>query len=111
MAEPPVTEVITPTVCARDNRSSSEVQSLHKAAWAELAEGVENEEQLALLRVAGCDLIQGFLFSRPLTALDASHLLWKETYPETTPVVESKPMRRSHEHLPFMKRNSRHQKA
>jgi EAL domain-containing protein (putative c-di-GMP-specific phosphodiesterase class I) len=83
----------------------------HNLGLQTVAEGVENEEQLALLRVAGCDLIQGFLFSRPLTALDASHLLWKETYSETTPVVESKPMRRSHQHLPFMKRISRRQKA
>ena len=40
-----------------------------------VAEGVENDEQLALLRAAGCDLIQGFLFSRPLTASDAERLL------------------------------------
>jgi diguanylate cyclase (GGDEF)-like protein/PAS domain S-box-containing protein len=44
-----------------------------------VAEGVENDEQLALLRAVGCDLIQGFLFSRPLSALDASCLLWKDT--------------------------------
>jgi EAL domain-containing protein (putative c-di-GMP-specific phosphodiesterase class I) len=40
-----------------------------------VAEGVENEEQLALLRAAGCDRIQGFLFSRPLSALEAARLL------------------------------------
>lgn len=31
-----------------------------------VAEGVESEEQLALLRAEGCDVVQGFLFSRPL---------------------------------------------
>lgn len=31
-----------------------------------VAEGVESEEQLALLRAFGCDQVQGFLVSRPL---------------------------------------------
>ncbi|MFQ5958027.1 MAG: EAL domain-containing protein [Alphaproteobacteria bacterium] len=33
-----------------------------------VAEGVENEDQLAFLRTLGCDEIQGDLFSRPLSA-------------------------------------------
>ena len=32
------------------------------------AEGVENEEQLLLLRDYGCDEVQGFMFSTPVTA-------------------------------------------
>ncbi|HWZ42492.1 MAG TPA: EAL domain-containing protein [Candidatus Saccharimonadales bacterium] len=32
-----------------------------------VAEGVETKEELALLRHLGCDLMQGFLFSRPMT--------------------------------------------
>jgi diguanylate cyclase (GGDEF)-like protein len=32
-----------------------------------VAEGVETERQLATLRLAGCDDVQGFLFSRPIT--------------------------------------------
>ena len=32
------------------------------------AEGVERKEQLAILKESGCDFIQGFYFSRPMTA-------------------------------------------
>lgn len=35
-----------------------------------LAEGVETQAQLDLLRRHGCELAQGYLFSRPLTAVD-----------------------------------------
>lgn len=35
-----------------------------------IAEGVENEKQLYLLKNAGCDLVQGYYFSRPLPAGD-----------------------------------------
>ena len=38
------------------------------------AEGVETEEQLAKLRAQGCDSIQGFLFSRPVSAGEAQRL-------------------------------------
>ena len=32
-----------------------------------IAEGVENEEKLELLRKVGCRIVQGFYYSRPLT--------------------------------------------
>lgn len=37
----------------------------HLLGMSVVAEGVEREEQLAALRELGCDLIQGYLFSRP----------------------------------------------
>lgn len=40
-----------------------------------VAEGVETEEQLELLRHYGCDLIQGFLFSKPVSAEELARLL------------------------------------
>ena len=33
-----------------------------------IAEGVETKNQLDLLREAGCNLVQGYYFSRPLPA-------------------------------------------
>ena len=42
-----------------------------------VAEGVESEEQYLLLKKAGCDLIQGFYFSRPVSAESFGRLLAK----------------------------------
>jgi EAL domain-containing protein (putative c-di-GMP-specific phosphodiesterase class I) len=32
------------------------------------AEGIESEEQAAIVRLSGCDELQGYLFSRPVSA-------------------------------------------
>lgn len=40
-----------------------------------LAEGVETEEQLSFLRAQGCNEVQGFSFSQPLTADEFERLL------------------------------------
>ncbi|WP_295422248.1 hypothetical protein [Sulfurovum sp.] len=35
-----------------------------------MAEGVEHPFQAAYLKSAGCDMIQGYLYSKPLTSQD-----------------------------------------
>ncbi|MFT6121722.1 MAG: diguanylate cyclase (GGDEF)-like protein/PAS domain S-box-containing protein [Oleiphilaceae bacterium] len=40
-----------------------------------VAEGIENEAQLSILSSYGCDFIQGYLVSKPLTANDMERLL------------------------------------
>ena len=47
----------------------------HSLRLKALAEGVETEAQLACLRSLGCDEMQGYLFSRPLPADEATTLL------------------------------------
>lgn len=42
-----------------------------------VAEGVETEEQRRLLQILDCELMQGFLFSRAISAADATKLLHK----------------------------------
>jgi len=40
-----------------------------------IAEGVETRQQLDFLRTNGCEAFQGYLFSRPVTALEATAML------------------------------------
>jgi EAL domain-containing protein (putative c-di-GMP-specific phosphodiesterase class I) len=42
-----------------------------------VAEGVETEGQIRLLRKEGCDIVQGFYFSRPLPAADFENNILK----------------------------------
>ncbi len=43
-----------------------------------VAEGVETDKQLSLLQDAGCDLVQGFYFSKPLPPEEFEKLIIKE---------------------------------
>ncbi|WP_310532756.1 hypothetical protein [Novosphingobium sp.] len=42
-----------------------------------LAEGVEEQDQLEVLRREGCQNIQGFLYSRPVPSIEVEGLIRK----------------------------------
>ena len=47
---------------------STIINLAHSLELKVVAEGVETEEQARLLRVLGCDEMQGFLFSKPVAS-------------------------------------------
>ncbi|MFC3283772.1 putative bifunctional diguanylate cyclase/phosphodiesterase [Litchfieldella rifensis] len=47
----------------------------HRLGLEVVAEGVENEEQLELVRELGCDLVQGYYHFKPMSATDTQKLL------------------------------------
>ncbi len=61
---------------------SSIVELAHKLGLVVIAEGVETEQQLSTLKGLGCDVAQGYLFSRPVPAVDATRLIedWDDRF-------------------------------
>ena len=47
----------------------------HIMGFEVVSEGVEEKEQLATLKLIGCDYIQGFIWGRPLSQEDAEKLI------------------------------------
>jgi EAL domain-containing protein (putative c-di-GMP-specific phosphodiesterase class I) len=58
-----------------------------------VAEGVESERTLGLLEELGCEIGQGFLFSRPLPYARLEAWLGAQTEPEKTPTGEVRRLR------------------
>lgn len=54
------------------------IQMLKELNYTVLAEGVETEATLSLLKEYGCDQIQGYFFSKPLPASDIEHWLYQK---------------------------------
>lgn len=51
----------------------------HNLGYKIIAEGIENTEQLNMLKELGCDNAQGYLFSKPVSAQGISNLLRNQT--------------------------------
>jgi diguanylate cyclase (GGDEF)-like protein len=72
----------------RDEDSAAIVRSIvalgHGLKMRIVAEGVETEVQLAMLRELGCDEFQGYLFARPLDAAAVPELLTRDSRTSTS---------------------------
>lgn len=64
-----------PSNSANANSVASIISKAHAHEKAVTAEGVETETQLNFLKANRCDNVQGFFFSKPLTAADAENFL------------------------------------
>ena len=57
--------------------TESIVSMVKSLGFESIAEGVEEEQQYKYLRVIGCDIIQGYLFGKPLSQEEIEQLLQK----------------------------------
>jgi EAL domain-containing protein (putative c-di-GMP-specific phosphodiesterase class I) len=64
----------------------STIELGHRLGLAIVAEGVEDEESLAFLRDAGCDMAQGYYIARPMAAADV--VTWTRRSSWATPVEQ-----------------------
>ncbi|HWP24903.1 MAG TPA: bifunctional diguanylate cyclase/phosphodiesterase [Xanthobacteraceae bacterium] len=60
-----------------------------------MAEGVENEEQRVLLRLAGCEEMQGFLFAKPAPREAVDRLLAAADAAGPRPILRASPIARA----------------
>jgi EAL domain-containing protein (putative c-di-GMP-specific phosphodiesterase class I) len=59
--------------------TSAIIAMAHSLRLKVVAEGVETAQQLEFLRLNNCDEVQGFLFSRPVPAMEMTKLLLKKS--------------------------------
>ncbi|MCB1955395.1 MAG: EAL domain-containing protein [Rhodocyclaceae bacterium] len=67
----------------------------HGLGMSVVAEGVETEDQLRFLDQRECDMIQGYLFSRPLPAADFERLLERAGGERSALVIDLEQARRN----------------
>jgi len=79
--ELPVTELKLDRSLIQDQRQSmasyltSIVKLAHERGLRVVAEGVETEAHLSLVKMLGCDRAQGYLLGRPMPRVDVERLL------------------------------------
>ena len=56
------------------------IKMAHEMGVEVVAEGVENEDQLKMLKAKNCDIIQGYVFSKPLAPKEIDKILLKEPF-------------------------------
>ena len=66
----------------------------HSLGLRVVAQGVESEAQVVLLRSLGCDEVQGFLWSPPVPAPQCERLLVQGVLPAAVPPRRAAPSRR-----------------
>ena len=64
--EAPISEIIQSVVGSGTALVATIVNMAHALNVSVLGEGVETEEQVALLQAAGCKLMQGYYFGKPV---------------------------------------------
>jgi EAL domain-containing protein (putative c-di-GMP-specific phosphodiesterase class I) len=66
----------------------------HSLGLRVVAQGVETEAQVTLLRSLGCDEVQGFLWSPPVPPAQCERLLVEGVLPAAAPLRRAAPARR-----------------
>ena len=70
----------------------STIDLAHNLGLSVVAEGVEDDATLERLRTMGCDMVQGYLLSRPLGAAETA--VWMRGSVWTRPTSEAPNLRR-----------------
>ena len=67
------------------------IELAHSLSMQTVAEGVEDDDQLAILQEMGCDLVQGWLFAKAMSADNAANYLRRTRHSVELRVVDPKP--------------------
>jgi EAL domain-containing protein (putative c-di-GMP-specific phosphodiesterase class I) len=78
---------------AEENRSEKIVRSVIRLAnelgMPVIAEGVETEEDLEMLKRVGCQIVQGYYYSKPLSIDDYEEFLKNRSYGDMEAIISA----------------------